>query len=152
MFTCVCLSTGGCLVPGGAWSRGGACSGRCACSGGASSGGCLPRGCLLLGGWGCLVETPRTATAAAGTHPTGMHSCIRWLITLTDLVGRVLTFDWPENSYKWLSMRNFQSECPKHCQRIFSQATIVKLSTDQSEVSAVPEGCYRSIINSKEIW
>ena len=28
--------------------------------------------------WGCLVETPpRTATAAAGTHPTGMHSCTR---------------------------------------------------------------------------
>ena len=25
---------------------------------------------------GCLVETPRTATAAGGTHPTGMHSCI----------------------------------------------------------------------------
>ena len=24
---------------------------------------------------GCLVETPRTATAAGGTHPTGMHSC-----------------------------------------------------------------------------
>ena len=27
---------------------------------------------------GCLVETPpRTATAAGGTHPTGMHSCIK---------------------------------------------------------------------------
>ena len=25
--------------------------------------------------WGCLVETPPTATAAGGTHPTGMHSC-----------------------------------------------------------------------------
>ena len=24
---------------------------------------------------GYLVETPRTATAAVGTHPTGMHSC-----------------------------------------------------------------------------
>ena len=25
---------------------------------------------------GCLVETPPgTATAAGGTHPTGMHSC-----------------------------------------------------------------------------
>ena len=23
---------------------------------------------------GALVETPRTATAAGGTHPTGMHS------------------------------------------------------------------------------
>ena len=56
----------------------------------------LPEGCLLLGGsapgesaprgcaWSrgmsapggvCLVETPPTATAAGGTHPTGMHSC-----------------------------------------------------------------------------
>ena len=24
---------------------------------------------------GGLVETPPTATAAGGTHPTGMHSC-----------------------------------------------------------------------------
>ena len=23
----------------------------------------------------CLMETPRTVTAAGGTHPTGMHSC-----------------------------------------------------------------------------
>ena len=32
-------------------------------------------GCLLPGG--CLVETPPgTATAAGGTHPAGMHSCL----------------------------------------------------------------------------
>ena len=46
-------------------------------------------GCLLLGGclvWGavpalgvpapggCRVETPQTATAVGGTHPTGIHS------------------------------------------------------------------------------
>ena len=41
--------------------------------------GVCSRGCLVLGGAGpggvCLVETPRTATAAGGTHPTGMHSC-----------------------------------------------------------------------------
>ena len=24
-----------------------------------------------------LVETPPTATAAGGTHPTGMHSCLK---------------------------------------------------------------------------
>ena len=56
MFTGVCLSTGRCLVPGGAWSG----------------------GCLLGGAWsgGCLVKTPRTATAAGGTHPTGMHCCL----------------------------------------------------------------------------
>ena len=50
------------------------------CSGGV----CYPsmpcsRGDLLQGvpgPGGCLVEmTPRTATAAGGTHPTGMHSC-----------------------------------------------------------------------------
>ena len=55
---------GGAWSGAGAWSRGGA-------------------GCLVLGGlvWsgGCLVETPRTATAAGGTHPTGMHSCLNSL-------------------------------------------------------------------------
>ena len=49
----------GCLVPGGgAWSRGGTCSG------------------------GCMVETPRTATAVGGTHPTGMHSCYWFIFSL----------------------------------------------------------------------
>ena len=52
---------GGCLVPAGAWSQG--------------------RGVPGPGGGGCLVPAdawwrpPRTATAASGTHPTGMHSC-----------------------------------------------------------------------------
>ena len=64
IFTGVCDSVnrgvsapGGCLLPGGMVS--------------APGGGCLLRG-------GCLVETPppRTATAAGGTHPTGMHSSI----------------------------------------------------------------------------
>ena len=44
---------------GGAWSGGGACS----------QGGGVP------GPGRCLVETPRMATAAGSTHPTGMHSC-----------------------------------------------------------------------------
>ena len=48
--------------------------------GGAWSGGVLgPRGvpAPARGVWsrGSLVETPWTATAAGGTHPTGMHSC-----------------------------------------------------------------------------
>ena len=35
-----------------------------------------PRGVCLVPG-GCLVETPPgMATAAGGTHPTGMHSCL----------------------------------------------------------------------------
>ena len=42
----------GCLLPGSAWSQGGLVLGRCA--------------------W---LRTPRTATSAGGTHPTGMHSC-----------------------------------------------------------------------------
>ena len=60
----VILFTGGCLVPGG---------------------GCLLRGLPGPGGLCCPVpgacsagggvETPVMATAAGGTHPTGMHSC-----------------------------------------------------------------------------
>ena len=67
---------GVCLVQGGggyAWSQGGVC---------------LVRGLAWSGGWpgpgggawslGVLVETPsEIATAAGGTHPTGMHSCFK---------------------------------------------------------------------------
>ena len=63
--------------------RGGAWSGEVPASGGVPGlGGSCPRG----GAWsrgrgepapgGCLVETPQTATAAGGKHPTGMHSCL----------------------------------------------------------------------------
>ena len=72
----------GCLVTRGAWSRGCLVLGGlllgCTCS----QGGCLVwvpgwgvPGPGQICPWGCLVETPRTATAAGGTHPTGMHSC-----------------------------------------------------------------------------
>ena len=44
---------------GGAWSRGGVCSR-----------GLVPGGCAW---W----RPPGTATAADGTHPTGMHSCFQ---------------------------------------------------------------------------
>ena len=51
---------GGCLLPG-----------VCACSGGGLVlGGSAPGG--VPGG-----DPPGTATAAGGTHPTGMHSCIQ---------------------------------------------------------------------------
>ena len=71
----------------------------------------LPEGCLVWRGsaprWGVPglelggsalvgsapggVETPRTATAAGGTHPTGMHSCF--------------TGESPEvNVYVWLAV------------------------------------------------
>ena len=76
MFTGVCLSTGG---GGGSAPRGGAWSGGCL----------VPGGCLVLGGGllqgepgpggsgpgGAWWRPPRTATAAGGRHPTGMHSC-----------------------------------------------------------------------------
>ena len=59
------LSTGGGVCSrGGAWPQGG------------SGPGGVPAPGLVPGpGRGCLVETPPTATAAGGTHPTGMHSC-----------------------------------------------------------------------------
>ena len=68
------LPPGGCFLQGvwgGASSRGSASSWGCFLQGGS-----LPRGVLPPRGW-CLVETgpPGTATAAGGTHPTGMHSC-----------------------------------------------------------------------------
>ena len=51
---------GGCLLQGGA------------CSWGVWSGGCLLRGWS----WGVPGgDPPGTATAAGGTHPTGIHSC-----------------------------------------------------------------------------
>ena len=50
----ILFTGGGCLVPGGVPGPGGS------------------------GPGGCLVETPQTATAAGGTHPTGMHSCCKY--------------------------------------------------------------------------
>ena len=66
MFTSVCVCpqggclVGGCLFPGG-----------CLVPGGSDPGG-------VPGSRRGLVEnpSPRTATAAGGTHPTGMHSCL----------------------------------------------------------------------------
>ena len=84
------------------WSRGvsvpgGVCSEGCLLCGGVCSGGCLLWGVCLGGGLvpGCgawsgylvlgglvshhaLRQTPpgETTTAADGTHPTGMHSCL----------------------------------------------------------------------------
>ena len=44
---------------------------------------------------GCLVEmTPRTATAAGGTHPTGMHSCSLIFFVLDPAL---VSLYWSEN-------------------------------------------------------
>ena len=45
------------------------------CSGGVWSRGVWSRG-VCSGGEGAWWRPPRTATAAGGTHPTGMHSCL----------------------------------------------------------------------------
>ena len=79
VFTGVCDPVhggGGVRAPGSAWSREGLLQGGCLFQGvPALGGGLLLGGCLLREG--CLVETPPPmATAAGGTHPTGMHSCI----------------------------------------------------------------------------
>ena len=57
------------------------------------------RGCLLRGGQGLLPgvggawwRPPGTATAAGGTHPTGMHSCI--VVILTILYTFARNFEW----------------------------------------------------------
>ena len=67
---------------GGAWSGGVHGPGGCMVPGGVHG----PGGCMVLGGpWSgggvgipALRQTPpgETATAADGTHPTGMHSCL----------------------------------------------------------------------------
>ena len=67
-----CLLLGGVPAPGGAYSWGGACPGK---------------GCLLLEG--CLVVTPPMATAAGGTHPTGMHSRL-----LLQIVSKSIPLQW----------------------------------------------------------
>ena len=60
------LSTGGCLILGGVPGPGG----------GAWSWGMGAWSWGAPGPGGFLMETPGTATAAGGTHPTGMHSCV----------------------------------------------------------------------------
>ena len=84
-------------------------------TGGASSWGVLPSGgCFLPGG---LVETPPgTATAAGGTHPTGMHSCsLMGMPCLTIISGNV-----QENMLGVYSIINFSnSKCRKRARFVF---------------------------------
>ena len=73
IFTGVCDSVhrglsapGGVSTPGEVSAPGGSAPGGSAGGGGVSA---------LGGAW---WKPPRTATAAGGTHPTGMHSCLRF--------------------------------------------------------------------------
>ena len=67
----VACSGGGSAASGGACSRG---RQKVCCQEG-----CLLQGALLPGGWlhWGVWRPPVTATAAGGTHPTGMHSCFK---------------------------------------------------------------------------
>ena len=59
---------------GGACMAGGVCGrGACMAGGMPGKGGMHGRGCVWQGG-ACVAG--ETATAADGTHPTGMHSCL----------------------------------------------------------------------------
>ena len=72
------MSAPGGICLGSAWSQGVSVPGGLP----GLEGGLVPGGLPGAGGsapgrfapGGCLVETPPTATAAGGTHPTGMHS------------------------------------------------------------------------------
>ena len=84
-----CLVLEGCLLggvpaPGRCLLWGFACLGGCLVLGGACSGGTFSGGVPAPGG-ACSQGVPGgdppsgTATAAGGTHPTGMHSCSVWI-------------------------------------------------------------------------
>ena len=74
---------GGCLVPGGSGPGGGVCSwggGHLVPVGSAPGGVPGPR---RVGIPACTEADPppgETATAADGTHPTGMHSCLLYTL------------------------------------------------------------------------
>ena len=75
IFTGVCHSVnmGGVCSWGVSAPGGGVCSQGVSAPGGVSAlGGVCSRGGQVPGG-----DPPGTATAAGGTHPTGMHSCLK---------------------------------------------------------------------------
>ena len=70
------VCSGGCLFPGGVSALRGCLLPGGVCLGGVCSRGCLPPGvvsaCLF---WGGGKQSSAYGQWAAGTHPTGMHSC-----------------------------------------------------------------------------
>ena len=61
---------------------GGICGRRCAWQGACMAGGMRGRGCAWQGV--CMVG--EMATAADGTHPTGMHSCFKLFISMYKII------------------------------------------------------------------
>ena len=95
MFSQACVKNsvrGGCMARGCAWQvghvwlAGGACvAGRHAwqgamCGRGHAWQGVCGGGHCMAGGGACMAG--ETATAADGTHSTGMHSCLKWVCEL----------------------------------------------------------------------
>ena len=83
----VCLLWRGCLLRG-VWSGGMSGLGGCLFQGVWSGGGACSQGCAW---W----RPPGTATAASGTHPTGMHSCCYKFIVPGNL--GICHFEYPAN-------------------------------------------------------
>ena len=76
---CVCVLQGGCLVPGGVLVGVPGPRGVCFWGVPGLGGGGVPGG----------DHPPGTATAAGGTHPTGMHSCVENIFGMNETFGPV---------------------------------------------------------------
>ena len=109
---------GACVVVGGGMGgRGGMCDGRGMCvggacmAGGAWQGGHAWQGCAWQGA--CVViracVAGETATAAGGTHPTGMYSCLYCRFTLTSAESSLHLFKDSNISSHFLVIDSMES-------------------------------------------
>ena len=97
----VCVAGGACMaggacVAGGAYG-GGACMVGCVGGGGHALQGHVWRG-GMHGRGACMAG--ETAIVAGGTHPTGMHSCAKFRLSLIYIAGGRLGFR--SHSCSWL--------------------------------------------------
>ena len=106
----VILSTGGCLLLGGCLLQGGCLVQGVPGPRGVSTPGTVPGPGGVCSGGHALRQTPppgETATAADGTHPTGMHSCLDYLVKHVPKT----TWKWkklnPRGGAQVLTNRNF---------------------------------------------